>query len=142
MAGDIDYNLKNQIGFTIGQFIPLSAMVRYVNKAIDPVFRKAEGVWEQTIKNIPFLSEELPARTKPYGEESRREFFNLFIPYDVGVTDDIYESMFPLNRINERGKYLINKMKQLEKKMDKGDMREKHFEEMIKIMKATPKVFE
>ena len=142
MAGDIDYNIKNQIGFTIGQFIPLSAMVRYVNKAIDPVFRKAEGVWEQTIKNIPFLSEELPARTKPFMEESRREFFNLFLPYDIGVEDEAYERLYPLIKMQQRQKYIDNKMNTLVEKMGKGDMREKHFDEMIKIFNAAPKVFE
>jgi hypothetical protein len=142
MAGDIDYNVKNQVGFTIGQFIPLGAMVRYINKALDPIFRKAEGITEQTIKNIPFLSEDLPARQKPFGEESKREFFNLFLPYDVGVDDEIYESLYPLKKIEARQNYLDNKMNQLIKKIGEGDLREKHFDEMIKIFNAAPKVFE
>lgn len=142
MSGDIDYNVKNQVGFTIGQFIPLGAMLRYVNKAIDPVYRKAEGVLEQTQKNIPVWSEELPARTKPFMEESRRDFFNLFLPYEVGVEDPAYETLYPMKKIEARQKYLDNKMNQLIQKMGEGDYREKHFDEMIKIMNAAPKVFE
>lgn len=142
MSGDIDYNVKNQVGFTIGQFIPAGAMVRYVNKALDPVYRKAEGIAEQTMRGIPYLSEDLPARTKPFMEESRREFFNLFLPYDVGLEDQAYESLYPMKKMEARQAYLDNKMNQLIKKMNEGDYREKHFDEMIKIMNAAPKVFE
>lgn len=142
MAGDIDYKITNQIGFTIGQFIPLGAMVRYINKALDPVFRKAEGIWEQQAKNIPFLSDELPARKKPFMEESRREFFNLFLPYDIGTEDQAYEALYPLKKMESREKYLNNKMNNLMQKMGEGEFRDKHFDEMIKIFNAAPKVFE
>lgn len=142
MSGDIDYNFANQFGFMLGQVIPAEAMIRYINKAVDPIYRKPEGVYEQIIKDIPILSKELPARMTPFMEESRRDFFNMFLPYDIGTSKEEYEGMLPWIKMQNRMNYLDNKMKDLNKKMGEGDLRDKHFDEMIKIFEAYPEVFE
>lgn len=142
MAGDIDYNIKNQLGFALGQAIPASSMVRYINMAIDPIYRKPEGLWEQITKDIPYLSKELTPRVTPFMEESRRDLFNMLLPYDIGVTKEEYEGLYPWIKIEQRMNYLDNKMRKLIEKMGKGEFKDKHFDEMMKIFESAPKVFE
>lgn len=102
MRGDIDSSIEGTLGFTAGQLIPLSGLVRYINKAVDPVYRKARGFTESIAKDLPGLSKELEAYTTPDGQISTRETRNLFLPFDVGTARDEYE--LPLRERQEYNK--------------------------------------
>lgn len=142
MAGDIERDPVSQIGFMLGQAIPAQGLVRYINKGVDTIYRKPEGLWETFMKDVPGFSQDLPSRKTPFMEESKRDFFNMFLPYDIGITDEAYEEMYLWKNIESKQKYLRNKLKSLNKKMKEGDIKEKHFDEMIKIFEGMPKVYE
>jgi len=117
LSGDIDYTLPGQLGFTAEQVIPLSGLLRTTNKLLDPVYRHPEGFWEAIKKDMPFLSQDIPAYQTPEGKEAKRDWWNALLPYDVTKEDEIYSSIYDS----------INRMKQIQaltdelnKKVERG----------------------
>lgn len=93
ISGDIDYNFSSQMGFTAEQVLPLSGLLRNTSKILDPVYRDPEGFWESIQKDIPLLSDDIPAHTTPVGEESERQWWNGLMPYEVGIEDALYDAL-------------------------------------------------
>lgn len=97
--GDADRSIGGTLGFTAEQAIPLSGLIRYINKAIDPVYRKASGFKETIMKDIPGLSTQLEAYTLPDGSVSTRDPKNMFLPFEVGNAKSEYD--LPLQQRKE-----------------------------------------
>lgn len=113
VEGDIDYKLPNQIAFTSSQIIPLTGMVRYVNKIVDPVYRDPNGFWETIKKDLPMFSKDLEIYRQPGGELSERDPTNLVLPWDLGTVTKEYEALYAARR----KKGIIKK--QMKKKKEK-----------------------
>lgn len=141
LAGEEDFTLPGTIAFSAGQFIPASALIRYINTMIDPVFRKPEGFIEQFKKDLPILSKDLMPITDPMGQIVKRETINFFIPYDVGTVEPKFEGAYKGVSIENKYKYLESKRKRsIEKLIDKtkkGLNPEKSLKELDKILRAT-----
>lgn len=90
-SGSQDVSLGSSLGFTAQQIVPMEALISYVNTIIDPVYRKAPGFVQSIQKNIPGLSQQLPAYTDPNGEPSTRIPSNYVAPYDLGQQNKNYE---------------------------------------------------
>lgn len=125
LDGDIDYKLSSQTGFTLSQIIPGSAFVRYVNTIIDPVYRHPKGFVEKMENSLPVLSQGLDARMTPLFEVAKRDPVNYFLPYDIGVTTEPYNSMYEVEQIaiknaNEKKlEALIERMRENPMNIDK-----------------------
>jgi hypothetical protein len=143
LNGDIDFKFSSQSGFTAGQMIPASGMVRYINTILDPVIRHPHGFIESMEKDIPILSERLNARLTPLMEEARRDPINYFLPYDIGRADSTYDSLMPMkqyeirtNRIESQIHAVIRKVK------DKEITVEESLERILELQQAGPKAIE
>jgi hypothetical protein len=84
--------------FTAGQAIPWNGMMRWISTIVDPVYRKADGFIEAIERDIPFMSQNLESYKTPTGEESKREGYNLFTPYDITKNKDEYNDIFNYRR--------------------------------------------
>jgi len=93
LEGDVDTSLEGQVGFTAGQLIPLQGLIRWINSALDPVYRKSKGFGEELMKNMPVLSTQLEPYTDFYGQPSRREPVNFILPYDIGTSQEAVEPL-------------------------------------------------
>lgn len=115
LEGDVDVSAGNLFGFTMGQVIPAQGLIRYVNNFMDPTYRKAKGFTEAVMKDLPGLSNQLPAITGPEGEEQRRDPLNQFIPYDIGRVNSKYENALQERKqtlqTNALNNSLLNKAK-------------------------------
>lgn len=141
LSGDIDYKFSSQTGFTVQQLIPGSALVRYVNTILDPVYRHPKGFIEKIEANLPILSDDLDARMTPYFEESVRDPINYFLPYDVGRVNQEYEVQYPYQEMKSRQEYLNNQMESITRRLRTGELTfEESLDEQTKIIEAGPKV--
>jgi len=117
LRGDVDFTLSKNIGYTASQLIPLQGLVRWISTAIDPVYRKAKTAGEQIRSNLPFLSMTLQPYTLPTGEPSKRERINLFMPYDITKSVELYEPLLEERRQQLQQNAVIN---QLKKQIEEG----------------------
>lgn len=100
LDGDVDVNAGSLAGFTAGQIIPLSGLLRNVAQVLDPVYRKTSGFKGSLMAGLPILSKQLPAYKTPTGEESKRLPINSILPYDIGKVEPGYETMYQ-GRVNK-----------------------------------------
>lgn len=153
LNGDVDYSTINQTGFMVQQVIPASAFVRYVNTIIDPKYKHPQGFLESIEANLPILSQDVDNRLTPFLQESERDSWNYFLPYDVGKEDPTYESLYPFIQVKRRKNYLQQYAKRhgiVETNIERliNDVRqgkvtsEDSIEEFQKIIQAVPKIFE
>lgn len=94
ISGDVDYSFPSQLAFTSEQILPLSGLLRNVSKIVDPVYRDPEGFWESIQKDLPLLSDDIPAYKTPEGEDSKRYWGNGLMPYEVGIEDAYYRDIY------------------------------------------------
>jgi hypothetical protein len=90
------------LAFTMGQFIPLNAMLGYVAKVLDPVFRQARGFKESVLRDLPFTSKQLEPYLDPEGKESIRNLSDFLAPYTVGVEDPEYAEQLEQHQERQR----------------------------------------
>jgi hypothetical protein len=76
------YSIEQALGDIPRQLIPLSSLVGWTSRLIDPIYRQAKSPLERVFTGIPFLSTTLEPYTTPSGEPSRRteQLFNVFLP--------------------------------------------------------------
>jgi len=108
-SGNQDVTLGSSLGFTAQQIIPMEALISYVNSIIDPVYRKAPGFIPSIQKNIPGLSQQLPAYTDPNGEPSKRIPSNYVAPYDLGQQQKQYEPALQIRGEKLQNNAIFNK---------------------------------
>lgn len=82
-------------------FVPFSGMARNITQAVDPVFRRPEGVKESVQAIIPGASASLPARRDRFGAEAKRQGSAVqrgFVVPEVSkaVDDDIIRTLASL----------------------------------------------
>lgn len=113
VLGEDDATIGKTLGFTTGQIIPFEGLVKYINTILDPIYRKSKGYVEAIEKDLPVLSKELEPILEPTGEPAKRDEFNYFLPYDIGLSKEQFD--LPLE---ERRKIL--QQKELEKENSNG----------------------
>ncbi len=108
-SGDQDVSLGSSLGFTAQQIIPMEALISYINSIIDPIYRKSSGFIPSIQKNIPGLSQGLPAYTEPSGEPSKRLPQNYVMPYDLGQSKSNYEPALQIRGEKLQNNAIFNK---------------------------------
>jgi hypothetical protein len=89
-TGDMGKDLAAAGASAAGQLIPLQALSRYVNSAIDPVVRKKKGAADTFISDIPIVGaqygkDNIEANTNVFtGEEMKRNASDYVAPYSMG----------------------------------------------------------
>jgi len=105
-TGDYDYGFGSNLAFTAGGAIPLSGLVGYVTRAIDPVYRKVDnstlvsGFMTGLQRNLPVISKELGSYKDIDGNDAMRELSAYIAPYVVGTVKPEYEDLYKM-RIHE-----------------------------------------
>ena len=143
LSGDVNYTFPAQTAFTLQQAIPVSALIRYINTIIDPVYRHPKTFIEKIEANLPYFSKQIPAYETPLMEEAKREPINYFLPYDVGKAEPLYEALYDIERFKSRNKHLADKFERVIRRRKAGEITiEESFEEWMKIIQAGPKSME
>lgn len=106
LSGSTSVDLPKYFENTFGQLIPAQGFLRWMAKVIDPVYRQSEDAIDALVKNIPFWSKILPAYEKPFKEESQREWWNAFLPWDLGKEDLSYKDIWPMVEMEGRLEHL------------------------------------
>lgn len=95
ISGSDETDLGKELGRAATQLIPASGMIRYINNALDPIYRKTHGFLESIESGLPELSKDLEPHTiksgSKEGQPSTRIGENMFFPYDIGITNEEYE---------------------------------------------------
>ncbi len=115
IQGDTDYTTASNLGFTAGQVIPLEGLLRYVNKIVDPVYRKASTFSGSIESGLPGFSKDLPAYKDSKGNDEKRDPLNLILPYDLGKSDNMFEKAYNDLTKKTQSKTLLNKQKSIAK---------------------------
>jgi len=93
-----DYSFARNFGFTAGQVIPASGLLRYVNEWIDRPYRNPETATQALVKDIPFLRELLGEYIPPYltpeGKPAERTPLDILPPYSIGKLNPVYEELY------------------------------------------------
>lgn len=140
LHGDIDYRFSSQSGFTVQQIIPASGFVRWINQAIDPVYRKPKGFVEGIEANLPFLSQNIEPHRDPRGNIALRRGVNLWLPYDLGEPDERFEKSYERELRKQTGKAKRKKIKRtLEERREEQN---KKLTRMLDDLKAGKITFE
>lgn len=111
IMGDVDYTRPETMAFTASQGIPMSALIRYINKIVDPVYRNPDGFQEALIRDMPHLSKDLEPYRDPRGKPSRRNLWDSFMPWAIGEIDPEFEKLYQ-RRTKKR---LMRKSKKVKK---------------------------
>lgn len=77
--------VSSEISNTTGQLVPYKSFLGWLTRMIDPVYRKPEGIVQDIKSGIPGMSQDIPAYTDIYGNESQRDYpvLNSFSPLKV-----------------------------------------------------------
>jgi hypothetical protein len=70
--GNVGSMVQSSAG-VVRQYVPLAAMLQWVNMILDPKQRVPTNMIERVTMSIPGLSQSLPVRMTPLGQESKRE---------------------------------------------------------------------
>lgn len=93
LSGETESDLKAFAGTTTSQIVPLSGLVGWISRLLDDSPRKATGVVEGFMRNIPVLSKNLEPYTSPTGKPQTRNFSDRWLPYSIGNNDPAYAGM-------------------------------------------------
>lgn len=121
LTGEVDASFEKSLGFMATQIRPVNGFIRDLNNYfIDPTIRKSRGFMDEFInKNMPLLSQELPAYKTSIGEDAKREWWNILTPYDVGSVDGGYDVEYKIREDELKMNYQLNEM---ERKLENGDI--------------------
>ena len=106
--GDTDYTLPSQIGYSMGQVIPLSSLQRWINTIIDPYYRKSKTAGETIKKSIIGLSSDLRPYLTSEGKPAKRDFINAFLPYDISTEKPQYNKQLNFRQQVIQGNAVVN----------------------------------
>jgi len=98
-TGESDYTIGSQLGFTAEQFIPLSGLLRYVNKWLDPVYRQAKTPIDRLTTDFSEAAKVLgfeppPAFPSAVTGEARMTPLDLLLPYRVGTIQPTFDETY------------------------------------------------
>jgi hypothetical protein len=94
LQGKIDKNIASAVGFEGAQFIPTSGLLRWMNKIVDPTYRKPVSIMETIQSGIPGLSKDVEAYQEMEGGDAQRPWTDIYLPYTVGKQDEDIEDIF------------------------------------------------
>lgn len=94
LMGKIDSSMTYAVGFQGTQFVPASGLLRWVNKMVDPTYRKPVSIMETIEAGIPGLSDDLKAYTDATGVDVKRPWTDVYLPYTVGTADKDMEKRY------------------------------------------------
>jgi len=97
---DPDVNVASFFAQTAATVNPWNGALRSLSQVIDPTYRKAEGALDTIFKDLPGLSQLVPAYETTLGTPSKRNPLNAILPYDVGTSNPTFEPLYQM-RINE-----------------------------------------
>ena len=66
------------------QFVPLAGTLAWINKMVDPVYRKPVTIAETIRSRIPGLSDDIKAYRDVTGIDAQRPWTDVYMPYTVG----------------------------------------------------------
>lgn len=87
---------KRKLAGNVGrQLVPLSALLGWASRIIDPVFRDADSIPEDILKNIPFLSKTVDPKVGPDGEPAERSFpfLNAVLPFNISKVNEEFDEL-------------------------------------------------
>jgi hypothetical protein len=111
LQGKIDTSVSSALGFQATQFIPGSGLIRWVNKIVDPTYRKPVTIAETIEAGIPGLSQDIKAYQDTNKLDANRPWTDIYLPYTVGLENASEE-----NKYMSRMDMLRKKMKSRKKK--------------------------
>jgi hypothetical protein len=111
LQGKMDTNVSAALGFQATQFIPGSGLIRWINKIVDPTYRKPVTITETIEAGIPGLSQDVKAYQDTNKIDATRPWTDIYLPYTVGTEDTANE-----NKYMSRMDLLRRKMKDRKKK--------------------------
>lgn len=106
------------------QVVPLTSLLGWVTRIVDPVYRQASNPVDAIKAGIPGLSESVPAYTNPFGEPSQRDnpLLNSLSPLAVTTANkQPFEDLYQGNQQTKQQNAQINYFKdQLSKQQNGG----------------------
>jgi hypothetical protein len=117
--------VPKQLAQITSQFMAGSAIIRQIANIIDPVYRQPQGFVESIMKDLPFVSKELAGYEDPYGELSYKDWYNQFLPYDLGSVKKDYEEEYGDFLFERKSDYLQNKLRRVDRDEASGKISEK-----------------
>lgn len=113
LQGKVDTTVSAAVGFQAGQFIPTSGTIRWVNKIVDPTYRKPVSIQETIASGIPGLSKDVKAYQDEVGGDAKRAWTDIYLPYTIGTVKKDFESDY-----QNKMEILKAKMKYKKEKQD------------------------
>jgi len=115
LQGKVDTTVASAIGFQGGQFVPTSGLLRWMNKIVDPTYRKPVSIQETIEAGIPGLSKDVQAYQDEVGGDAKRPLTDIYLPYTMGTVNKESESDYQnkMEILKEKMKYKKEKQKVL-----------------------------
>ena len=108
VSGDTTVNPATVSADLVSQFVPGSALLRYVAQAIDPVFRDAKTFTQRLESGIPGMTQGIPAYTTPLGQPETRNASNYIAPYTIGQDNPQFTPAFNSRQNTLNSNAIIN----------------------------------
>ena len=84
LQGRMDKNIATTLGFQVTQLVPGSGMLRWMNKMVDPTYRKPVTIAETIEAGIPGLSKYVQAYKDQNNVDAKRPWTDVWLPYTLG----------------------------------------------------------
>ena len=97
--GDQDVTGPASLGFTAGQFIPASGLLRFIANVTDPTRRSSKTFSDAIEAGIPLLKDKLEPITNPDGSVATKDPYSSLL-YEMGKVNDSFQPALDA-RINE-----------------------------------------
>jgi hypothetical protein len=110
-TGDADYTTGRVIGRTAQQLIPFSGALNFIDKIVDPTYRKTVTVGDAVQAGIPGFSDNLEARQTSEGWDAKMSLWDVLTPYKIGKSNPQKEREFKDRMETLRDKAEIRKEK-------------------------------
>jgi len=110
--------ISKQFSNFAGQLVPWRSFQGWLTRMIDPTYRKPEGVVENLMAQTPGLSQNVPAYTDMYGEESKRDmpFINAVSPAKISTEKPAEKSLY---ESQEQYRIGLNQKNEMKKEFEK-----------------------
>ncbi len=126
LQGRTDSSIAASIGFMGSQFIPGSGLLAWINKIVDPTYRKLITIFESIQSRIPGLSNDLKAYRDVTGIDATRPWTDVYMPYTLGEKNTDEERGFQIrmdylrfnNEIKEKNREFNAKRSELNQDFD------------------------
>lgn len=131
-----------------GQLVPLSSLLRWVNRFIDPIVRKPESglkpeaILQSLETGIPFLSKTLPAQPDISGQPQKRPLptLNAILPFAVSPLSPGYDKLYRAAQNVRLNTSILNSLQSIIKnKSINQEQKRKQLQSLMDNLKKTSK---